>query len=351
MANLLKFTVLLLVVSALAFGQATTAQTTLAAAVLPNTTTQWCVASATGINTPSLSSGYTGTILFVDQEAAQVQAAGSSATCFKVKRGQFGTSAAGGHGTTSKVWVGDPVVSTGDTSRPLPGAFVTFPPSGTCTATAQATLPVIVTGGAAGISRGQIWDCYGSVWTRADLDLQRVYTDRDAAMGTIRAIRGEAIASNAAITSGNLVGARGAVTLGTATTAGSGAYLYGVQGKAITSTGTVNVGSGEFTGVFGQIDVTGGTLTSGHISAISGNIYGLTGGTASTVNILYLEHAGGGVANSFIQAFGKTTYVFDLSSNTHVQMGTTGAATTAAGWLKLLVEGQVRYINLWSTAP
>jgi hypothetical protein len=67
--------------------------------------------------------------------------------------------------------------------------------------------------------------------------------------------------------------------------------------------------------------------------------------------MLYLQHAGGGVANAMIQAFGKATYVFDLETNIHTQAGTSGAATTANGWLKIKVDGSIRYINLWSTAP
>lgn len=160
--------------------------------------------------------------------------------------------------------------------------------------------------------------------------------------GSVRAIVGQATTFTT-ITSGTLVGVRGAVTMAGA--ASGATYMYGVQGKAIAGanafTGTV------LAGVYGQIDVSGSTITSGHVAAIQANVYGANSGTIPMEGI-YIEHAGGGVINSFIQCFGKSTYVFDLASNTHNQMSTTGTAgaTAAKGWLKVLVEGSVRYIPL-----
>lgn len=174
-----------------------------------------------------------------------------------------------------------------------------------------------------------------------------------ADLGTVRVLRGEITATGAgsAATAGTVTGVRGAVTVANGTSVGSGVYLYGTQGKLITGTGTLALGSGMGFGVFGQLDVTGGTLTSGHIAAVGGDIFGLNSGSCASCDLVYAQSAGGGVANAMFKAFGKTTYVFDLESNVHTQMGTTGEATTAAGWLKVLVDGNVRYINLFSTAP
>ena len=80
-------------------------------------TTQFCVASATGIVTPSLSTGVVGSFLFTDTEAAQVIGAGAGSNCFKVKRGQLGTPAVP-HAASVLVWVGNADTNTGDSSRP-----------------------------------------------------------------------------------------------------------------------------------------------------------------------------------------------------------------------------------------
>uniref|UniRef100_A0A6M3K493 Uncharacterized protein n=1 Tax=viral metagenome TaxID=1070528 RepID=A0A6M3K493_9ZZZZ len=167
-------------------------------------------------------------------------------------------------------------------------------------------------------------------------------TGGDAAPGTCRAIVGSATTFTT-MTADNIVGVRGDVTMAGATSGTS--YLYGAQGKAITGANTFT--GTALAGLYGQIDITGGTITSGHVAAIQANIYGANSGTIPMEGI-YIESAGGGVINSFIQCFGKSTYVFDFASNTHTQMGTAGTVTTNAGYLTVLVEGSVRYIGLGS---
>jgi hypothetical protein len=171
-------------------------------------------------------------------------------------------------------------------------------------------------------------------------------TGGDAAPGTARAIIGAATTFST-MTSGNIVGVRGEVNMAGATSGTS--YLYGVQGKAITGANTFT--GTALAGVYAQIDVSTGTITSGHVAALQANIYGANSGTIPMEGI-YIESAGGGVINSFMQCFGKSTYVFDFASNTHNQMSTTGtpgAVTGGTGWLKVLVEGSVRYIPLASS--
>jgi hypothetical protein len=159
---------------------------------------------------------------------------------------------------------------------------------------------------------------------------------------TTRAIVG-AMTTPATFSSGNLVGARGSLTMGAAATGG---YLYGVQGKAIT--GAFAFSGTVLAGVYGQLDVTGGTITSGNVAAVQANLYGYTTGTSTVLTGLYVEHAGGGVINSLARFFGKSTYVFDIETNVHNQVSLTGtaAATTSKGWLKILVDGTARYIPL-----
>lgn len=165
MKTISRFAFLLALLAVSAFAQLNTTQTTLSAAIAANTTTEWCVASATGVVVPSLAGSTAGSILWADQEGAQVTAAGSAATCFKVKRGQLGSSANGAHASGSRVWVGAPAVGSGDNSRPFTGAFVVQPPMGSCTASAQYTLPVIVSGATvAGGNVGDIYTCAGGRW-------------------------------------------------------------------------------------------------------------------------------------------------------------------------------------------
>ena len=191
-----------------------------------------------------------------------------------------------------------------------------------------------------------IIDCGAKTYTLTGIATTANYTGASATPGTVRAITG-AMTTYTTQTSGNLVGVRGSITMGGACS--SAAYLYGVQGKAITGANTWT--GTALAGVYGQIDVSSGTITSGHVAAIQANIYGANSGTIPMEGI-YVEHAGGAVINSLIQLFGKSTYVFDIASNTHNNMSTTGtpgAVTGGTGWIKCLVDGAVRYIPLASS--
>lgn len=163
--NRLKSLVLVALMAGIpAFAQLSTANTTLVGAISANTTTQWCVASATGIVLPSISQA--GTYLSVDKELAQVTGQGSSSTCFAVKRGQFGTSAAYGHINTAAVWVGNVATGTGDLSHPFSGGVISANvPSGACVASAQYSLPVIIYGPPNSIYAGAKAYCLGGLWT------------------------------------------------------------------------------------------------------------------------------------------------------------------------------------------
>jgi hypothetical protein len=121
----------------------------------------------------------------------------------------------------------------------------------------------------------------------------------------------------------------------------SGGYLWGAQGKIITGTATFS--GTDAIGVFGQLDVTGGTISGGHVSALGGNIFGYNSGTSTTLNTLYLEAAGGGVINSHIQVFGKATWVLDIQTNTHTAEANTtctpSAVTGATGGIHVRIDG------------
>lgn len=148
-----------------AHAQLVTTNTTLSTAVPANVTTQWCVASATGIVLPSLAGNTTGSYLFSNNEAAHVLGAGTSSTCFVVKRGDLGTSAQYGHRSGDTVWVGNVATGTGDTSRPFAGGVLTpNVPSGTCVASAQYSLPLIIYGPNNSSYAGAKAYCTGGLW-------------------------------------------------------------------------------------------------------------------------------------------------------------------------------------------
>lgn len=176
-----------------------------------------------------------------------------------------------------------------------------------------------------------------------------------AALGTtLGVVRGSTVASYAGtITSGTLYSVRGDVSLHSGTTAGSGTYYAGTQGKAITSTGVVDIGSGYFAGVLGQVDVTGGTVTSGHVAPLIGNTFGFNSGTSTVLYNLYLEAAGGGVIQAQINTFGKATYWVDIQTNSHTPEANTSctpsAVTGTTGGIHVIVDGVGRWIPLAAT--
>jgi hypothetical protein len=324
MKKIVTFIALFLALSLPCLAQATLGNTTLSAAMTTTSNQAVRVAATTGITAGS-------TMIFVDKEAMFVN--GVSGTTLTVMRGYGGT-AAGTHASGSRVWLG-------------PANYFMSkdkPEGGSCTAGNELVLPII------NIANGSRWNCVSSIWSQEN-EFISLYTAKSATPGTYRQIRGE-LTTYSTMTSGNLVGVRGAVTMPAASTV-SGGYLYGAQGKAITGTGTFS-GTDIF-GVFGQFDVSGGTVSGGHASAIGGNIYGYNSGTSTILNTLYLEAAGGGVINSHIQTFGKATYWADIQTNAHTPEANTtctpSAVTGATGGIKVLVDGVVRWIPLAATCP
>jgi hypothetical protein len=168
-----------------------------------------------------------------------------------------------------------------------------------------------------------------------------------ATPGTSRAIYGK-YTTFTSMTSGNLVGTRGEVTMGGNVT--GTAFLYGAQGKIITGANTIDVGSSYVAGVYGQLDLTGATVTSGYVCGVASDIFGVTGTVAA--DLFYGQHANSGTINAFLRAYGKATSVFEFDVNGGTQASTAAVSSaTGAGYLRIKVDGAVRYINLYSGAP
>uniref|UniRef100_A0A6M3KYD9 Uncharacterized protein n=1 Tax=viral metagenome TaxID=1070528 RepID=A0A6M3KYD9_9ZZZZ len=164
-----------------------------------------------------------------------------------------------------------------------------------------------------------------------------------ATPGTVRAIYGK-YTTFTTMTSGNLVGVRGEITLGGSVSGGT-AFLYGVQGKVITGTQTINNGSGMVYAVMGQLDCSGLTMTAGYTACIGADVYGVGSGTVN-VDMFYGQHAGGGTIQSFLNVYGRATYAFIFNSNTG---GTAisadgGTYSTADGYLLCYINGAAQRI-------
>lgn len=169
-----------------------------------------------------------------------------------------------------------------------------------------------------------------------------------ATPGTIRALLATMTANASVLTntSSSLAAVRGALT---AVGASSG-YLYGVQGKII-STGTLS-GSSWTAGVFGQLDISAATINSGQIAPIWGD-YGATSGTISDATGMYgiaMTNSTAAVLNAQIYLFGGATSLFEISTNsggvgqTYVQPATSGALSGTIKKLAITIDSVTYYI-------
>ncbi len=157
-------------------------------------------------------------------------------------------------------------------------------------------------------------------------------------------------ASIAVAAAASIVAMKGGVKLNSGSTLTSG-FLYGAEGK-LTVNGVLNNGSGYATGLLGQMDLNGATVTSGHVAALIVNIQNPI--ASSLVNGIYVESSGPAAINAILQSIGNSNFVVDLSpdSGTSACINTTGTAgsTSTKGWLKIQVNpgtGAVtRYIPL-----
>lgn len=145
-------------------------------------------------------------------------------------------------------------------------------------------------------------------------------------------------ATVAVVGNSNIVPNRGNITVNSGTTLNSG-YFYGAEGK-VTCAGTVVLGSDYLCGLIGQLNLSGATLTSGHIAAVIANIQNPI--TSAYLDGVYIESSGPGVINSAVKSIANTAFVLDLSpdSGASACINTTGTAgsTSTKGWLKIQVN-------------
>lgn len=145
----LFFLGLVLLLSALAFGQTAITSTTLSASVSNSNIRVINVASATGITAASATDMTKATILYVDREAMDVQAV--NGTSITVRRGANKTTAAP-HASAALVFIVPVYLST---------QFGTIP-QGSCTRSNELALPRIE------FVSGTVSDCLGGQWVNGD---------------------------------------------------------------------------------------------------------------------------------------------------------------------------------------
>ena len=180
----------------------------------------------------------------------------------------------------------------------------------------------------------------------AALTVANAHLSLTGALGTVRAITGQAKSTGTGATTGNLVGVRGACTLSGTSTGQT--YFYGTQGKFL-CTGTLNGSAWSF-GLAGQVDLSTATLTAGsHVGAIWGDM-GATApsGACTFADNLVLTNTTAMILNSHIYAYGKAAYFLDLSANSSACVDATSHGSTAAGRIKIKVDGADRYLHVFS---
>ena|ERR1017187_2991454 len=148
---------------------------------------------------------------------------------------------------------------------------------------------------------------------------------------------------------GLLVALRGDSVVANGTTFASG-FLYGAEGKVYVQ-GTLSTAN-YVAGLVGQVDTSAAqALGTTPLAAIWGDMGATsTAVTATGADILKLTNTTNTIINSAIMVAANATYLIDISDlaygGAHFVVGTT--ASTAAGCLKVHVNGNVRYLQLYS---
>ena len=190
------------------------------------------------------------------------------------------------------------------------------------------------------------------------------YTSKVAAPGTNRAITGAAAIGPTAMTSGNLVGVRGSLSVPSGSTSGNAAdYLYGVQGKFI---GGGTITDGNLCGLCGQVDASAGTYTAGVLSGLwvdmgasaSASAQSTSfGGASQLIRLTNTTNAGAALTSQIFDIYANSNLFMQIgapaSTVNYFQSTTTscgsGGAVTAAKALAITVNGVNYFIPLCAT--
>ena len=167
-----------------------------------------------------------------------------------------------------------------------------------------------------------------------------------AAPGSVRTIIGSITTSNASYANGgnSLTGVRGVTTIAGTTTVGSG-YLYGTQGKVIfAGTSNTQSGGGIISGIQGQLDMTGATITNTGLTAPGWfDIQGGPSATVANVHGILITNSSPTKAGSAIHVattssgFVNFFTIDDTSGTLATTTGTPGTCTNS-GYLNVTVN-------------
>ena len=185
--------------------------------------------------------------------------------------------------------------------------------------------------------------------------------------GSIRGIVSTLTTFGTAQTGGTLAAIRGHVTTAESV---ANTYMYGVQGKLTLGTSDALTGSSyHYCGVMAQMDISAGTLTSGHTACLVCSVQD-TSNSARALEGIYIElptYGSGASMNSFVQGNGSATYGLDfVSANidflASVPLAATGkspysantthtsASTAKVGAIAIKVGTDTRYVYVFSDA-
>jgi hypothetical protein len=168
-----------------------------------------------------------------------------------------------------------------------------------------------------------------------------------ATPGTARGLVGD-YTTFTTMTSGNLVGVRGNITVG-GTVSGT-SFLYGTQGKVTSGANTIAASSNVY-GLVGQFDfssavaITGGTLApiwadwGASSTALTGSAYG---------SLIRAQNTTAITLNAMMYLYGKASSVMDIDSNGSACVDATAHGSTAAGRLKISVNGATAYLHVFA---
>lgn len=136
----------------------------------------------------------------------------------------------------------------------------------------------------------------------------------------------------------------------TGTIAGSNtAYVTGVQGRLEIASGGTMTG-GKACGILAQMGAQAGTISGGTMYGLwIDTMQMLTKPSAAGVYALGMEaYDGATTLDAFVWAYGKATYLLKIGGNNGSFVIATNPST-AAGCLKIDVEGTAKYIPLYSS--
>lgn len=189
------------------------------------------------------------------------------------------------------------------------------------------------------------------------------YTKTAAAdVGTVLALYGKYALTGATpvnTAGNNLVGARGELNMASGTSVTEGAYMEGLQAKAIVA-GTINHADSRLASLFAQADFTGAAFTAGQQSVIWADVQVAPTTVASgQFNLLRLTNGQANTAvqpNAIIFAYSEAAYFMEVSApegnaDWYASGGTdctASGATDPLGTIKINFFGTPAYIRVWS---